>query len=69
MSIEEEIKKLEANGWTRWNERSTIWKSPSGALFLGPHGAYERMKKYPQLNVRKDAQTVSLKPETEMPLA
>lgn len=48
--IEQEIKELLAAGWEKM--MSTVWKSPSGALFRGPHGAWQRMKMQPQLNVK-----------------
>lgn len=68
-NIDYEIAELEAHGCIRWSGRSTIWKSPSGALFLGPHGAYQRMMKYQQLNVCKPKREVSIKPEVDEPLA
>lgn len=67
MRIEEEVAALENAGWVKVMRH--VWKSPSGALFAGPHGAYEYMQKYPQLSVPKISKEVSFKPETEMPLA
>lgn len=41
-SIEQQIAELERCHWTR--QTSTIWKSPSGKLFVGPHGAWKAMR-------------------------
>ncbi len=41
-SIEQQIAELERCYWTR--KTSTIWKSPSGKLFRGPHGAWKAMR-------------------------
>jgi hypothetical protein len=40
---------LEAAGWKK--VLSTLWKSPSGALFRGPYHAWELMRSHPELNV------------------
>lgn len=49
-SIEAEAAELEANGWTRWKGKETVWKSPTGQLFTGPHGAWLRMKQAQRLD-------------------
>ena len=43
-TIEMQIVELKAAGWVAQRPK-WIWKSPSGALFLGPHGAWKCMKK------------------------
>lgn len=40
--IDRMIADLKAAGWVP--KTSVIWRSPSGALFLGPAGAWRRMK-------------------------
>lgn len=45
--VEDEVemwrRELTEAGWTRL--RSTLWRSPSGELFLGPYGAWTVMKR------------------------
>ncbi len=43
-SIEEQVAQLKAAGWKQMRP-SWMWKSPSGALWLGPHGAWKEMNK------------------------
>jgi hypothetical protein len=43
ITIEQQIEELIAAGWKRTRVPS-IWKSPKGALFLGPHGAWKVMR-------------------------
>lgn len=41
-SLEQKTHELEAAGWHK--KRAGVWQSPSGALFLGPHGAWKAMR-------------------------
>ncbi len=41
-TIEEMTRKLRQCGWTP--RRTTIWQSPSGAMFYGPYQAWRRMR-------------------------
>lgn len=41
-SIEQQISELERCHWTR--VAAATWKSPSGQLFRGPHGAWKAMR-------------------------
>lgn len=40
--IERWKRELYAAGWV--SQRSTVWRAPSGALYLGPYGAWKAMK-------------------------
>ena len=42
--IAEQIRELEAAGWTRWRGRNHIWESPTGGIFNGPHGAWKALR-------------------------
>lgn len=41
VTIERQIEELKAAGWVK--RSASCWASPGGALFLGPHGAWEAM--------------------------
>lgn len=41
-SIEDQIAELKAAGWS--SASSGVWKSPAGALYRGPHGAWKVMR-------------------------
>lgn len=43
-SIEIQIEELLTAGWHRDSHFRDLWHSPEGRLFLGPHGAWKRMK-------------------------
>lgn len=40
-TVDQEMAELSLAGWQR--VKSTIWKSPGGGLYRGPHGAYKAM--------------------------
>jgi len=46
-TIEAQKAELERNGWKEMRPR-WIWKSPNGALWIGPHGAWKAMRKLKQ---------------------
>lgn len=41
-TIEQQIQQLEIAGWIA--KTPTLWKSPDGKLFIGPHGAWKVMR-------------------------
>lgn len=41
--IADQVRELELAGWTRWRGKNHIWLSPTGGLFLGPHGAWKAL--------------------------
>lgn len=45
---EEEISELSRAGWKLLF--GNLWQSPSGHLFLGPHGAWCQMRRCPELS-------------------
>ncbi len=42
-TIEAQIAELKAAGWIP--KTPTVWKTPNGALWLGPHGAWKAMRR------------------------
>ncbi len=42
-TIEQQIAELERAGWSA-TMTPTIWRSPTGRLYLGPHGAWKYMR-------------------------
>lgn len=52
ISIEEMVDELKRVGWTA--KTSTIWRAPNGALFLGPTGAWRRMRRVMSVQDRID---------------
>lgn len=43
-NVELWVRELHEAGWKEWRRRSTIWLSPDGDLFLGPYGAWKKMR-------------------------
>lgn len=43
-TIDVQISELEQAGWKRYRGRFHMWISPTGAIYLGPHGAWKVMK-------------------------
>ena len=43
LGIDQQIAELKAAGWKA--KTPMIWASPSGKLYLGPHGAWKAMRK------------------------
>lgn len=50
---EQQIADLAAAGWERMS--LTVWRSPSGALFRGPYGAWLVMRTYGPSQAEIDA--------------
>lgn len=44
-TIEQQVSELRAAGWKK-SGIPHVWKSPTGKLFLGPHGAWKQMAGY-----------------------
>jgi len=42
ITVEQMIEELKKGGWKKW--RKDIWKSPQGAMYYGPAGAWKAMK-------------------------
>lgn len=51
-SIEDKIDDLKSAGWVA--KTPTIWNSPLGKLYIGPHGAWKVMKKMEEEDERPD---------------
>ena len=43
LSIEQQVKELLAAGYRKQMRPRWMWKCPTGALWIGPHGAWKEM--------------------------
>jgi hypothetical protein len=53
LAPEDMIDQLVTTGWI--NKFTNVWRSPSGALFHGPALAWKMMKRYADLNQKRQA--------------